>query len=254
MSETVLALGDVTDDGFLGGRLHVLQPRRGFRAAIDSVLLPAAVEAKGGPQILDAGLGAGVASLCLLAREPRLRITGVENQKALADLAAANAERNGFALDIQYADFLVWRSDHLFDQVMTNPPYFQPGRCTGSPVKGKRLANAGPPIGAWLGACLLHLKPGGVLTLIHRGECEAEILAALDGAAGDIEILPLLPKPGDAPRRILVRARKGAARSLRRWPGFVLHGEATKYTDAAEAVLRHGARLAWGDDKAGGAP
>ena len=247
MSAPALAIGDVSDDGFLGGRIRVLQPKRGFRAAIDSVLLPAAVEADNGLDILDAGLGAGVASLCLLARHPQFRVTGVEREAELAALATENARRNGFALDVQCADLIAWRCPRAFDQVMTNPPYFELGTGTQSPLDAKARANVQEAgLAAWISACLSCLNPGGVLTIIHRAECEADILSALGTMAGGTEILPLLPRAGGAPKRILVRARKGAASSIRRCPGFVLHGAETKYTEDAESVLRQGAPLRWG--------
>ena len=34
---------EITDDGFLDGRLKVLQPAKGYRAGLDAVLLAAAV-------------------------------------------------------------------------------------------------------------------------------------------------------------------------------------------------------------------
>lgn len=249
MSEPARAAGDLSEDGFLGGRIRVLQPRRGFRAAIDSVLLPAAIEVQNGLDVLDAGAGVGVAALCLLARDLRFRVTAIENQAELAALAAENARRNNLPFDVQCTDLFTWRAHQLFDQVMTNPPYFEAEEGTQSPVQGKARANVGPGIAAWIDACLVYLKPGGLITLIHRAEREAEIVAAFARKAGETEILPLIPRVGEEPKRILVRARLGASRALRRVSGFVLHGETTKYTERAEAVLRHGESLAWGDDK-----
>ena len=255
MSEGFPAAGELSEDGFLGGRIRVLQPKRGFRAAIDSVLLPAAIEARNGPNILDAGTGVGVAALCLLARDSRFRVTGIEREADdLAALATENARRNNLALDIQCADLFAWHAPMPFDQVMTNPPYFEADEGTQSPIHGKARAHVGPGIAAWLDACLACLKPGGMLTLIHRAEREADILAALEGKAGDIEILPLIPRAGETPKRILLRARKGSVGPVRRCPGFVLHGDATKYTEQAEAVLRHAESLVWADDKPALAP
>ncbi len=62
------ANGDVTDDGFLDGRLKILQPAKGYRSGLDSVLLGAAVPARAGERVLEAGAGVGVARLCLPAR------------------------------------------------------------------------------------------------------------------------------------------------------------------------------------------
>ena len=57
----------LTEDGFLGGRLRILQPDKGYRAGIDSVFLAASVPCGPGETALEAGIGTGVAALCLAA-------------------------------------------------------------------------------------------------------------------------------------------------------------------------------------------
>ena len=51
---------DLTQDRFLDGRLTVSQPRKGYRAAMDPVLLAAACPARPGQSVLELGCGAGV--------------------------------------------------------------------------------------------------------------------------------------------------------------------------------------------------
>jgi len=82
-------------DQFLGGRLTVAQPKTGYRAGVDPVLLAASVPAGRGESVLELGCGVGVASLCLAARVPGLKITGVEIQPDAAILDAQNAKHNG---------------------------------------------------------------------------------------------------------------------------------------------------------------
>jgi len=255
------SLGTLSDDGFLGGRLRILQPETGFRAAIDSVMLPAAVDPENGLDILDAGIGAGVASLCLLARVPAFRVSGIEIDTALAGLARLNAERNGFAIDVVCGDLLrpARAAAARFDQVMTNPPYFESGQGTAprSARAGSRVMLAGhdsTALKSWIAACLHVLRPGGVLTLIHRAERGEEILAAFGDRAGNAEVFPLWPRPGEPARRILVRARLGGTAPPRRLAGLTLHGAAEKYTAQAEAILRHGAGLDWDHDSGPRAP
>ena len=60
--------GAVTTDDFLGGRISIVQPRRGHRAGSDAVFLAASVPARAGDRVLDVGAGVGVAGLCLLTR------------------------------------------------------------------------------------------------------------------------------------------------------------------------------------------
>ena len=57
-----------SEDTLLGGRVKLRQPRHGYRAAIDPVLLAAAVPAGHGDTVLDIGCGAGAAGLCILSR------------------------------------------------------------------------------------------------------------------------------------------------------------------------------------------
>jgi len=87
----------VTLDRFLNGRITVAQPVSGFRAGHDSLLLAAAVPAEPNSSVLELGSGAGVASLCLAARVPDIRITGIEIDPELVRLANENAARNAFA-------------------------------------------------------------------------------------------------------------------------------------------------------------
>src|SRR5690606_10981246 len=91
--EAHVAGAGLTDDAFLGGRLQVLQPARGFRSGIDAVLLAAAAPAAAGERVLDLGTGAGVAAVCLARRVDGVAVTGVEIQPDLCALASTNAER-----------------------------------------------------------------------------------------------------------------------------------------------------------------
>src|SRR5690606_36466508 len=65
-------------DAFLGGKLAIRQPEKGFRAGLDSVLLGASVP-QGARQLLELGAGAGVATLVALAHDSDLSATLVEN-------------------------------------------------------------------------------------------------------------------------------------------------------------------------------
>ena len=91
---------DLTRNAFLGGRVHLWQPVRGYRAGIDPVCLAAAVPARATQCVLDLGCGAGAATLCLGARVAGLDLTGVEMQPAYADLARRNATGNGQAMTV----------------------------------------------------------------------------------------------------------------------------------------------------------
>ncbi len=50
-------LTETTEDELLGGRVTIIQPAGGYRAAIDPVMLAATVPAETGGRVLDVGSG-----------------------------------------------------------------------------------------------------------------------------------------------------------------------------------------------------
>lgn len=244
---------DLTADGFLGGRLTILQPRTGYRAATDPVLLAASVPAVAGQRVLELGCGAGVASLCLAARVAGLHATGIERQPAYADLARRNAAANGLELEVITADLAslpkALRATS-FDHVLANPPYFRAGDGTQARDRGREAAfREETPLSDWIDAGLRRLSPGGWLTMIHLAERLDDVLSALRGRAGSILILPIAPRADRAATRIILRTRKGGKAPLQLLAPFILHDGATHLADgddfaeSARAVLRHGSAL-----------
>ncbi|MGQ0610869.1 MAG: tRNA1(Val) (adenine(37)-N6)-methyltransferase [Paracoccaceae bacterium] len=242
---------ELTHDAFLCGRLHLWQPRNGYRAATDPVLLAAACPAIAGQSVLDLGCGAGAAALCLGARVPGLRLTGVELQPDYAELARRNGAENGADLTVECADLLhlppALRRD--FDHVIANPPYY-PGGGTRPPDAGKATALLiGTPLAEWVKAAARRLVPGGWLTMILGADGLPEVLGALAPKLGSAAVLPLAAREGRPALRVILRARKGGRAPFRLLSPLILHrgpaheGDREDYTPRAEAILRGGAAL-----------
>jgi tRNA1(Val) A37 N6-methylase TrmN6 len=239
--------------------LRISQPLQGHRAASDAVFLQAALSPEPGDRVLDAGAGVGVAGLCLLARCPELSLTCVEIDPDLCSLARANAAENGVA-----DHFSVIETDltaplkplqakglapETFDHVMANPPFHREGSVREAPDPGRAKAHVmgEAKLDAWLRFLSAMAKPKGTLTLIHKAEALPELLPLLDGRFGDVTVFPLFPKSGEPAARVIVQGRKGSRAPLRLLGGLVLHASDGSYTVAAEAILRHGARLDLGN-------
>ncbi|KRW93371.1 tRNA1(Val) (adenine(37)-N6)-methyltransferase [Paracoccus sp. MKU1] len=245
---------ELREDGFLGGRLRIAQPARGYRAGADAVMLAAACPARAGESVLELGCGAGVAMLCLGARVPGLRLVGLELQPAYADLARRNAAANAIEAELHEGDLARMPAalrGQSFDHVIANPPYFIGG--PPAPDAGRGCArHEATPLPLWIEAALRRLRPGGRLTLIQRAERLAAILAALSASAGAITILPVAAREGREAGRVIVSARKGARAPLRLLFPFVMHAKPSHsadqedLTEAAQAVLRGGAALSLG--------
>ena len=243
----------LTEDGFLNGRLRILQPEKGYRAGIDAVFLAASIPCAEGDRVFEAGTGTGVAALCLAFRVPGLQITGIEVQARYALLAEENARRNecGAGIKIIHADIKeALRRDvaHMpaagsFAHAFANPPYFEDGKSTPSPVMLKAGAHNFSPedLDIWVKALHTVLEPRGTATLVYRAEALPKILATFEGRFGDITVAPLFPRDGLAATRIIVQGVKGSRAPIQLLPGLVLHGDDGKFTSQAEAILREGA-------------
>ena len=240
----------VSEDRLLGGRVVLRQPVQGFRAAIDPVLLAAAVPAESGQAVLDLGTGTGAAAFCLARRVPGLRVTGLDQQRELVRLAAENAVLNGFdgPIDFMVGDLLDPPSrlePNSFDHVMANPPYLEAGTATlpPDPARARAMGEGPADLARWIRFALTMVRRRGSITLIHRADRLEALLSALAGRAGEIVVFPLWPGESKPAKRVLVRARSGIATPLKLAAGLVLHGPDGKYTPAAEAVLREAAAL-----------
>lgn len=241
----------LSDDKFLCGRLRLLQPRRGYRAATDAVLLAAACPAQPGQSVLDLGCGAGAAMLCLGTRVPGLRLSGLELQPEYADLARRNAQRNALPAEVHQGSLsqmpAALRRD--FDHVIANPPWYPPGG-TPSPVAVRATAmQVALPVADWVAAAARRLAPGGWLTLIAGADSLPGLLAALAPKLGSAAVLPLAARSGRPALRVILQARKGGRAPFRLLAPLVIHDGATHqgdrehYTAEANAILRDGAGL-----------
>jgi tRNA1(Val) A37 N6-methylase TrmN6 len=225
----------------------LLQPRRGYRVAIDAVLLAAAIDARPGDRVLDLGAGVGAVGLCLAARVPGCSIVGIELQPALVELAQRNALLNDMANRVTTVthDLAAPLPAGLgrFDHVATNPPYLPAAVADPSPDPVKALATVESSAGLarWMEVATQALKPDGTLVLIHRSDRLGEIADHLARLGwGDMTVKRLVPAA-----RVLVRAQRAHSRTIREALPLEVHRPGGGYTDAAEAILRHAAPLAF---------
>lgn len=246
---------DLSCDAFLGGRLRLWQPRAGYRAGIDPVLLAAVVPARPGNSVLDLGCGGGVAGLCLATRVPGIQVTGVERQAAYAELARRNGAANAIEITVVTADLANLPGalkQMRFDHVIANPPYYDPARRSPAEDAGREAALAeDTPLAVWIEVAARRLNPRGYLHMIQGIDRLPAVLAACDDRLGSLEVLPLSARAGRAPELMILRARKGGRARFRLLAPLVLHdgdchtGDGDSYTPRISAVFREAAALCW---------
>ena len=243
----------VTEDRLLGGRLSLRQFKPGYRAGADAALLAAAVEAAPQERLIEAGCGPGAALLQVALRCPQSRLTGIERDPAAGALARDNIGLNGLddrveALPGDVAEGFSALGLAPFDAAFANPPFFDdPGalRPPHPARAGAWMADDG--LEAWARFLLGAVRDGGRLTVIHRADRLADLLAHLDAQAGSFRVRPVHPFADAPAQRVLVRAVKRGRAPLVLLPALVLHDRdgAGKHTPQAETILRGDTALGW---------
>jgi len=245
----------LSEDGLLGGKIRLLQPVEGYRAAIDPVVLAASIAARSGEAVLDVGCGVGAASLCLASRVGGLQVTGLEIQKDMADLAERNVALNAAfgAVSILEGDLRAPPPNlglGRYHHVMANPPFMETTVGNRPPNASKAQAHTEETgsLKDWVEFAAKAVRPKGGVTFIHRADRLDELLALMRKRFGELIIFPLWPTaPGTLSakpaKRVIVRGRKGLKSPTVFSPGLVLHDGQNAYTSEAETVLRHSGAL-----------
>jgi tRNA1(Val) A37 N6-methylase TrmN6 len=254
-----MAEPEITEDVLLNGRVRIRQPAHGYRVNVDTLLLaatlPDAVIRSNGSRVVEPCCGVGAALLAVATGHTRageVEFVGIERDPVYAALARQNVELNAQAhrTRIVEADALDSRADFgLFDYVFFNPPYDDPGEGR-APAESRRAAHiADRPIADWIKVWSNRMRAHASLTLIHRAHRLGDILAALDGRLGGVQVFPIRPTADAKARRVIVRASKGSRAPLTLFAGLDLHpseASADKYTPQAEAILRGEAHIGFG--------
>ncbi|MBA5777648.1 methyltransferase [Stappia sp. F7233] len=250
-------MSETTHDAFLGGLVTVEQPAKGrHRAGLDAVYLAAAVPSGTSGHVVDLGSGVGTAGFCLAARLARVTVTLVDSDAyvlGLANRALDLPDNSGFASRVRLleadieargsARHAAGLTPGLADHVIMNPPYYSGGRIRASPAEARAAAHVLGTQGLepWFRTATDILKEGGSLTVIFRADGLGELLQAMSGRFGAIDVIPLRPRPQSAATRILIRAIRASRAPLRLLPGYVLHeGNGSDFTAEARAIMRDG--------------
>ncbi|MBO6521334.1 MAG: methyltransferase domain-containing protein [Rhodospirillales bacterium] len=241
----------VTEDAILGGRVTLLQPKTGFRAAIDPILLAAVVPARPKDQVLDCGTGTGAAALALAARVADVTVTGIDVQPNLIALAGRAAHKNGMENRVDFLTVDIGAPEktmqaRMFDHVMSNPPFLDAahGQLPKDPARALASVESTADLKTWVRFMADRLRDGGTLSLIHRHDRVAEIIGLLGDAFGNIRQLDLQPVDDGRPvKRSIVQATKGAPLGEVTAGRIVIHDADGGFTPEADAVLRNAEAL-----------
>lgn len=222
---------DLTDDSLEQGRLHIWQPRHGYRFAIDALLLADFVRLRHRDRAVELGTGCGVVALLIARRHTGLHVTAIEIQPRLAALARENIRRNRLdeRVHLLEAD-LATLHKHLpaggFDHVLSNPPYRPPttGRLCHHPEEAHARHELLTDLPGLLAAARHLLRPGGRVSLVYPADRMVTLLTGLRKQRLEPKRLRLIHHQPEAPARlVLLEGCKDAGEELAVLPPLFLN-------------------------------
>jgi tRNA1(Val) A37 N6-methylase TrmN6 len=240
---------EITENKLLDGRVTLLQPKKGYRVAVDPVLLAASVPAAEGDCILDLGSGTGAVSLCLQARVPGCSIIGIENNLEYLSLSQQSVEKNNWQANIRFIEGRVEAppaelQPDFFDWVVANPPYYMEQGYSVSLQAGKSAAHARDgELREWIDCAHHFVKPGGWFFMVYPANEDDEDIAGMSRVFQEVRILRIQPKVSFPTKRHILAARKGGGPFIREAGTLILHEDNGDFTAKARAILWDAAPL-----------
>jgi len=236
--------GDETLDTLFQGRLKILQPRKGYRFSLDSVLLAGLTQARRRDRVVDLGTGCGVVPLLLAFRGAAGHLTGVEIHPPLAALARRNVMLNGFSrlVEILEADLKLIQRDQIpgpVSLVVSNPPYREIASGRLNPNREKAFARHEllADLGAVVKAAARLLPTKGRLALIYPARRLSRLFREVTEAGFTPKCLTLIHGSLDSPAKLVhLEAIRGGGEELRINKPFAVYGADRRYTAEMAAM------------------
>lgn len=222
------------ENTLLKGQVSIKQPAKGYRAAIDPIILAASCHPSSGDHIVDLGCGVGTIGVCLEHFHPEIELTGYEIQPDLAELASQNLNKNNMSIINESIDNI---DKNKFDIAVMNPPYYEDGSNIPSPSSMRATAHTGR-LENWFAAAATGLKKGGYLHAILPAMRFDDMLKyCRKYQFGALQLYPLFPKVDKPAKRLIFQARKNKSGQTIFHNGLILHKSERNYTPQAQAIL-----------------
>ncbi|HCY85313.1 MAG TPA: SAM-dependent methyltransferase [Desulfobacteraceae bacterium] len=233
-------MDEFTVEPLFDGRLHIHQPKSGYRYAVDPIILSAQVSPQPGSHILDIGCGCGIMPLIIGHRFPRTTITGVELQKTLADLAARNCRENKLAGQIRIInrDILELSPDDFptpIDMIISNPPFKKTltGRLNPNPQKALARHEIALTVDQLFSQAHTLLSNAGRLMIIFPSDRLADLFSAAKKTDMTPEWIRFVhPVAEKEAKRVVLSAAKNTQASCRVLPPLTLYSKQNSPTQA----------------------
>lgn len=235
---------DETLDDIQINNMHIIQKKNAFRFGVDAVLLANFANIKKGINVVDLCTGTGIVPFIIAGKRNPEKITGIEIQSEMIDMARRSVAYNKLEGRIEFIcgdlkDEKVLNGLRGVDVVTVNPPYKL--RNSGLISADDKNAIARHEICCTLEdvikASKLMLKDGGKLYMVHRPERLADILCTMRKYKIEPKRIRMVhPSPDKSPNIVLLEGQKYGGEFLRWEPPLYIHDDKGKYTEEIDRI------------------
>lgn len=183
MKEIKLEEGERLEDLQCKG-LKIIQNKNYYTFTSDSVILANFITTKKRDKCVEIGMGCGVISILLSAKQSFDKIIGFELQKEMSMLAKKNVELNHLIEKIEVVNDDIKNHAKYFengsiDVVFSNPPYMVGGGENKNVVRDKARHEKSLPLHELTDVASKMLKHGGKFFLVYTAQRCAEVIHSL---------------------------------------------------------------------------
>lgn len=220
--------------------LKIIQNKEWFCFGMDSVILANfAKKEKKGSKILDLGTGTGIIAILLSKKVENSKITAIEIQKEVAEMAKRSVKLNNLEDNVQVINediknILKENGQAKFDVVITNPPYKkkETGILNENNVKMISRHETTANLEDFIRVASEKLKDYGTFYMINRPERIIDISQYLRKYKLEPkEIQFIYPNKNKAPNGLLVKAVKYGGEFLKVDEPLIVYNDDGTYTD-----------------------
>lgn len=230
--------GERLDDLQCNG-LYLIQDPDKFCFGIDAVLLSNFVKVKKNGHVVDLCTGSGIVPILLSAKTDAKKITGIEIQSDIADMARRSVSYNNLdeKIDIVNDDIsnaLKYINNCSVDSVCVNPPYMKDTTAIKNPDLPMAIARHEllTDLETVINIASKLLKESGKFFMVHRPSRLSEIFASMRQNRIEPKRLRFIhPYIESKANLVLIEGAKGSGVWMDVEPPLVVYKDKNVYTD-----------------------
>jgi len=225
--------------------LQIIQNPAVFKFTLDAFLLTGFIRPKPSETIVDLGTGSGVLPLLLAGQNRVSRVTGVEIQPELADMARRSVRLNRLENQITIIQGDL-REIHRqlpvngFHWVVTNPPYYPAGAgvVSENPALAMAKFEVACTLQDWVRAASRLVKGNGRVAAIYPTERLAELITVMiQHHLTPKRLCFVYSYPDAGSNLVLLEARPGGKPGLQVLPPLTIYTQPGQYSERMNQIF-----------------